>query len=112
MLNFLLIQNDNVLAIADKPSKLLAIDTLNPKASWLIAVGKDKKVIKPVVIFIAKPGATVYRVTSPIDLHNRLVGRCGNSVEFALSRIDLFESKGHYNSMDTLPIIEFYESNS
>lgn len=110
MLNFLLIQNDKILGIATLPSKLLAIDTLNPKASWSIVLGKDKKIIKPVVTFNANPEASVYRVSSPLDLNNRLMGHCGNSVEFALYRIDIFENHGRYDNEDNLPIIEFYES--
>lgn len=112
MLNFLLIQNDEVLGVSNKPSKLLAIDTLDPKQSWSIVLGKDKKIIRPIVTFTAKPRANVYRVSSPLDLNNRLMGHCGNSIAFALYRIDIFENHGRYNDESNLPIIEFCESNT
>jgi len=104
---FLLIQGDKILGVSPIYHNL-PYRTLDQTQNWMVVVGTIKETGKPeIVATIAeaypKPGKFCYRISSPLDGENRLVGNATSMIELITSRIRILYNNRCYDNVNDLP---------
>ena len=104
---YLLIQ-DVVLDASEYPHHLM-YNLLDNAANFQVAVGCINEFGKPEIVdFVARAfsssGCAIYRVSSPIDGFNRMIGVTGTMAQFIQNRLNVCWHQDLYSDLCNLPV--------
>ncbi len=95
---FMLVQDDKVLDCCQNPNVLMWT-LLDAERSFAVALGVineegNREICGKCAEFTAKPGSTVFYVTSDMDGYLRLVNNSGGAAEFLRNRVSTLFGRG------------------
>ncbi|GMU26233.1 MAG: hypothetical protein AMXMBFR16_11380 [Candidatus Uhrbacteria bacterium] len=110
---YLLMQGDRILSVEPYVT-MLDDNELDVNAAWRIAVGVvnefgRREIAGVVAEFTPRVNSTVYYLSSPMDGHERLVGKTVDSRTMIFDRISKLAQNGRYNDLACLPRVTLRE---
>ncbi len=106
---FLLVQGDTVLAVCDRPT-ILPFGVVDLSKPWKVMVGAINEFKRPEIIGTAAEAypstdakKNCWRITSPIDGNNRLIGSADTMAGIIRNRLGVLYGNGCYEDVLALP---------